>query len=226
MRDIRNMIDEIGGFKNESSSTLIGESKNGLSFSETHYVSEQNKKVPMFELGSKAVQLLVTGYSVVLRLKVLDRLEELETASSQPKQLTNKDLALMVIAESERAEKAELQLVEKTKMLEEITPKAQYTELVLLSDNTYTTTQIAKELDFSSAILLHKKLKEKKIMYKQSGSWVLYSEFTGKGYIKTRTYTHIDSKGNTQSSSLTVWTETGRQFLHSLFNSKLSKATA
>ena len=49
-------------------------------------------------------------------------------------------------------------------------------------NKTYTMTEIAKELNFKSAIELNKILAEKKIQYKVNGTWVFYSDYSNMGY--------------------------------------------
>jgi Rha family phage regulatory protein len=102
------------------------------------------------------------------------------------------------------------------KELAQAAPKVQYVDTVLQSVNTYATNLIAKEMGMS-AETLNKRLKEKGIQYRQSGVWVLTSKYQDKGYTKTRTHTYTRSDGSQSTAMLTVWTEQGRAFLHSLF---------
>lgn len=96
-------------------------------------------------------------------------------------------------------------------------PKIQYVDNVLRSVNTYTVTQLAKELGFTSGEALNKKLKEMRVQYKQSGQWLLYTDYSGKGYTKTKTESFTRNDGSIGTNTYTVWTEVGRAFLHSLF---------
>lgn len=95
-------------------------------------------------------------------------------------------------------------------------PKVAYVDEVLASDRTYTTTQIAKELDMTSAQALQKMLCDNGIMFRQSGQWLLTAKYSAKGYTKTRTHTYICSSGEQGTNTITVWTETGRAFLHAI----------
>lgn len=95
-------------------------------------------------------------------------------------------------------------------------PKVAYVDEVLASDRTYTTTQIAKELDMTSAQALQKILCDNGIMFRQSGQWLLTARYSAKGYTKTRTHTYICSSGEQGTNTITVWTETGRAFLHAI----------
>ncbi len=99
--------------------------------------------------------------------------------------------------------------------LQKQAPKVAYHDEVLTSKSTHNTNKIAKELGMS-AISLNRKLHELGIQYKQNGTWLLYHKHQNKGYTKTETYTYTNSSGETKTSMQTVWTEKGRQFVHSL----------
>ena len=96
-------------------------------------------------------------------------------------------------------------------------PKVQYVDNVLQSPNTYTSTQMAKELNMRTAEQLHRKLTEKGIMFRQSGQWMLTARYCEKGYTKNRTTVYTCSDGSQGTNTITVWTETGRAFLHKVF---------
>ena len=101
-------------------------------------------------------------------------------------------------------------------------PKVEYYDEVLQSNSTYTTNQIAKELGMS-AIGLNAELSSLGIQYKQSGTWLLYSKYQNKGYTKTKTHSFTDNHGKIQTSMATVWTESGRLFIHD--NLRIQKAS-
>lgn len=96
-------------------------------------------------------------------------------------------------------------------------PKVNYVDNVLQSPNTYTSTQMAKDLNMRTAEQLHKKLSEKGIMFKQSGQWMLTANYCEKGYTKNRTTVYTCSDGSQGTNTITVWTEKGRAFLHKVF---------
>ena len=84
---------------------------------------------------------------------------------------------------------------------------------VLESRSCLTTTQIAKELDMTVHDLT-RLLMERKVMYKQSGQYMLYADFARKGYAKNRTHSHYDSEGELHTRTYLVWTERGRRMIH------------
>lgn len=81
--------------------------------------------------------------------------------------------------------------------------------VLMHATKTYTTTEIAKELRFKSAIALNNKLSDLKIQFKQNGTWVLCSKYADLGY--------TDIKQNVLDSGHIVydrrWTQDGRAFL-------------
>ena len=104
---------------------------------------------------------------------------------------------------------------EQHKLIEEMTPKAEYADEVLESVSCYTTTQIAKEMGMT-VYDLTRELIGRKVMYKQSGQYMLYAEYARKGYARSRTHLHRDSEGNVYTEMYLVWTEEGREFIHRL----------
>lgn len=105
-------------------------------------------------------------------------------------------------------------------------PKVKYVDDVLQSVNTYTSTQMAKELGLRGAEQMHKILKEKGIMFKQSGQWLLTARYCEYGYTKPRTYQFTRSDGSSCTNTTTAWTEMGRAFLHKVFNIQKTQETA
>lgn len=121
--------------------------------------------------------------------------------------------------EASRAEQERLQAENQlqSRQLQESAPKVKYVDTVLRSVNTYTITQLAKELGFTSGEALNKKLKEMGVQFKQSAQWLLTAKYSAKGYTKARTESFTRNDGSVGTNTYTVWTETGRAFLHSLF---------
>ena len=99
-----------------------------------------------------------------------------------------------------------------------ITPAANYANEVLLSTDSYTSTQMAKELGMKSATALHRELHKRGVMFFQSNTWMLTASYSNKGYTKTRTFTYLKNRSEVGTKVSTVWTETGRVFLNKMFN--------
>ena len=99
--------------------------------------------------------------------------------------------------------------------IEALEPKAEYCDEVLDSVSCLTTTQIAKELSMTVSDLT-RLLEHRKVMYRQSGQWMLYADYARKGYAKSRTTVRRDIEGDMHTYTRLVWTEEGRRFIHRL----------
>jgi anti-repressor protein len=78
---------------------------------------------------------------------------------------------------------------------------------------TYTTGEIAKELNYKSASQLNKLLHNKGIQYKQNGTWLLYSKYADMGLVEIKQGVKHDHTYYNQQ-----WTQKGRQFILALFD--------
>ena len=111
-----------------------------------------------------------------------------------------------------------LQIQQKTigmqkQQIADMAPKAEYCDEVLESVSCFTTTQIAKELDMT-VYDLTRLLQERKVMYKQSGQYLLYADFARKGYARNRNHSYYDNEGVLHTLTYLVWTERGRRMIH------------
>ena len=106
-------------------------------------------------------------------------------------------------------------------IMREQAPLVEYAQNVLDSYDTFTSTQIAKELGMS-AQALHKFLKDAGVMFKHGSQWFLYAKYQAKGYVKTREHTYQRKDGRTGLFLTTVWTEAGRMFVRLVVQLKLS----
>ena len=143
-----------------------------------------------------------------------------EKADETPEELMSR--ALQVANETLKRKEARLRQLEDTnreqqQQLAAAAPKVAYVDNVLQSINTYTVQQIAKELDTTSN-KLYTFLSEKKVLFRQSGTWMLTSKYNGKGYAKTRTYQYTRNDGTSGTKTYTVITEAGRAFIHQIYN--------
>lgn len=98
------------------------------------------------------------------------------------------------------------------KEIKKSAPKVNYYDEHLQSVNTVTTTQIANEIGIEGH-KLNQILRDKGIIYKQSGQWLLRVPYNGWELHATRTQTFTRSDGSVGSSSYTVWTQKGRMFI-------------
>lgn len=137
--------------------------------------------------------------------------------------LDNPDFLIKALQElkNEREEKRRLQLENeiKTQQINEMKPKADYTDLILKSKSLVTITQIAKDYGISGK-RMNEILHDLKVQYKQSGQWFLYSKYQDKGYTHSETIKIPKADGSTDVKMNTKWTQKGRLFLYQLLKNK------
>lgn len=97
--------------------------------------------------------------------------------------------------------------------VEKLKPKADYTDTVLKSKGLLTITQISKDYGMSGQ-KLNSLLHAFGVQYKQSGQWLLYSKYHGKGYAQSETIEFKRSDGSPDTKLETKWTQKGRLFIY------------
>jgi prophage antirepressor-like protein len=110
---------------------------------------------------------------------------------------------------------------ESGKRLVEMKKRAEVAEnknaLLMHSEKSYTISEIAKEMEYKSAIEFNKILAKDKIIFKQNGTWLPYAQYAKSGYFEIK-QTILENK--TVVYNLRV-TQKGREFLinkyHDLF---------
>lgn len=98
-------------------------------------------------------------------------------------------------------------------------PIKQYVDTILSSTRTLTTTQIAADYDMS-AKKLNKILHEEGIQRYVNGQWILYKQYMGKGYTKSKTINIIRSDGRPDTVLNTEWTQKGRLLIHEILTAR------
>ncbi len=105
--------------------------------------------------------------------------------------IANHQLQLVKCENTQLLEEKNEQAAEIKKML----PKASYYDYVLSAEGLMPISTIAKDYG-KSAIWLNKWLHEHGVQYKQGQVWLLYQKYAGMGYVKSKTYTVSDDKGD------------------------------
>lgn len=138
MRDIRDMLEQLraaGG---------------GLLNFERTYRDSQNKEQPEFLLPKRECLILVSGYSVLLRTRIIDRWAELEAAQTSALALPdfrNPAAAARAWADQfERRQRAEFQAAELASENSTLKPKALIADKIYDADGLYTMAQAGKIL--------------------------------------------------------------------------------
>jgi len=202
LRDIRQMIEELRKVHDSN-----------LNDSEYQQVIDNRGYISEILLNERLSLCLASGYSVTLRMAIIDDWAAMKAKQSEPKSREQ------LLAESFLL--AQQVLAEREQQIKQLAPKAEFTDIVLKSTTCHTVTEIAKELGMT-AQELNKKLCDRGVQFKHRDHYVLYSNYANKGYTDTETVPYIGTNGETMTRIQTVWTEYGRVFIHSLFNSQLS----
>lgn len=119
--------------------------------------------------------------------------------------------------EQERVELAK-QLKLKTEHLEVAT---ELVDKLIHAPQQYTITQVAKELGISSAIILNNFLHQKKIQYKQSGTWMPYSKYVDAQLFVLKQTVLKHKSGEETIKYYSKLTGTGRLFVINLYQKSL-----
>lgn len=104
----------------------------------------------------------------------------------------------------------EMQIVELSEKVEDMTPKADYCDKILQCRGALATTQVAKDYGMTPNEL-NKRLKALGVQYKVNKQWVLYAKYQGFGYTVSRTGQNRNGAGSWID---TMWTQKGRLFIY------------
>lgn len=213
LRDIRN---------------ILSKGANAHNFVEVEYSDKKGEKRPMFNLTPKGCLILASGYNVVLREKIVDKLEEYQQAEKNTQvttlpNFTNPAEAARAWAEqfeqkqieAKRADEAEKQVLMLTAEVEQMQPKVSYYDTILASKETVTTTQIAQDYG-KSAKAFNQTLFELHIQHKVNGQWILYAPYIGHGYVHSKPVTITRTNGRSDVKLNTEWTQKGRLFIYDI----------
>ena len=101
--------------------------------------------------------------------------------------------------------------------IQELKPKADYTDLVLQSKGLLNVTQIAQDYGMS-AVAFNKLLEELGIQYrdKRTGQWILYAKYKKLGWVGSTSTNITRSDGTPDVAVHTKWTQTGRLGLYEI----------
>jgi Rha family phage regulatory protein len=186
LRDIKNLQEQVGG------ETTFGVSS---------YLSEQGKELPMYELDKKQTLLLVSGYNALLRLKIINRWEELE----KPKELSRLEILTLAL----EAEKKVIELQEK---IEVDKPKVEFAEQLLSATNSldFGTSCKAMNLPFGRNKMFEICRKLNFIMHNNQP----YQTYIDQGYFTLLETSYVNAKsGDRVLTTKTMVTAKGQNWL-------------
>ena len=176
----------------------------------TRHVEDEDKGVVKHDTLGGIQKVIVINESGLYSLILSSKLEQ---AKAFKRWVTSEVLPLIRQTGTYTIHRKQIETLHH--QIEVLEPKAEYCDEVLDSVSCLTTTQIAKELSMS-VYDLTRLLEQRKVMYKQSGQWMLYADYARKGYAKSRTKTYRDIEGDVHTRVYLVWTEEGRRFIHRL----------
>jgi len=174
MQDIRNLLEQ------------LGEDKGGLIFQLSSYFGENGKHNAMYELSKKEALLLASGYNPILRLKIINRLEELEVV---------KPRTHLEVIDSERA--LLISNIEKDKIIQSMQPKALFFDQVTGSEDCFDMADVAKVCNLGiGRNTLFQFLRDNKILRENNTP---YQNYVDCGYFRV-----IESKYNKPDGSVNI----------------------
>lgn len=141
------------------------------------------------------------------------------TTETTEKILDNPDFLIKALetlkAEREERRRLEAEVAQKSQIIGELQPKANYVDAILNNKGLVTITQIAKDYGMSGRemnALLHRN----NVQYKESGQWLLYKQHHDKGYTHSKTIEIQHKDGTNFVKMNTKWTQKGRLFIYEL----------
>jgi Rha family phage regulatory protein len=180
MRDIRAMLVELHG-------------EGGvLKFEHTHQDPQNGQSYPIYRLPKRETLILVSGYRLELRAKIIDRWQELERVASDPMAILNDPASLRQLLGG---------YTEKVLVLEghvaALEPKAVAYDRLATADGSLNITEAAKTLQVQPGHLF-KFLRTHGWIYKRAGSAtdVAYQDKIGSGLLEHKVTTVIRSDGS------------------------------
>ena len=207
LRDIRN---------------ILSQGVDAHNFVETSYTDKSNRQQKCYTLTKKGCLILASGYDVILREKIINRWEELETKERNKYQVPQSFAEALMLAakQQEQIEEQQRQLeanskeiVELNGAIAEMEPKVTYVDMILASKETVTTTQIAQDYG-QSAKAFNVILRNFGVQHKVGGQWVLYAKHLPFGYVQSDTFPIVRKNGTNGTVMHTKWTQKGRLFLY------------
>ena len=178
-----------------------------VSGNETPYVHPQNGQTySEFLLSYRDTMVVVSGYSVELRARIIDRWQELEAQVAKPVELSRMDILQLAM----ESEKARLLAVEQLAIA---APKAAFVDQYVEAAGSMSFRQVAKLLSANER-QFRQMLLDKGVMYYLGGVLTPYSQHQEAGRFEVKTGT---SETNGHAFSQARFTAKGVQWVAGLW---------
>lgn len=176
MRDIRTMIEGLGDVPNFG----------GI------YKDDRNREKPCFNLPKRECLILVSGYSVELRAKVIDRWMELEQAKPTPVAIDFRDPAILIGVLTT----LQSQLGEKDQVIAEQGERLQHLDRIEGAYGSMCLTDAAKTLKKGPQELI-RFMQSRDMIYKRVGntSWIGRQRFITSGLLEHKEHVYRGNDG-------------------------------
>jgi Rha family phage regulatory protein len=192
IRDIRNMLNQL-----EIQSAQFG----------ADYKDSKGRTSPCYNLPKRETLCLIAGYNAQVRMRIIDRWQELEEKQTPATPKTYIE-ALEKLLESE---KEKLVLKEELKAAE---PKVDFVNNYVDAKGNKTFRGLVKVMNVNEREFRNW-LHDSKIMYRLNGAWMPYSEYLHKGYFEVKT-----GEKDGKSYSLCYFTPKGEVWIAEKWNKR------
>lgn len=173
------MVDIVKMFKD------LGDEGGLPNFRDTYTHPQNGQKYKCYHLPKRETLCLIAGYNVQVRMRIIDRWQELE-AKGKPDLSTDVGKLLLI---QEMAAK-QLELISENKRISEslsiAAPKAEFVDSFVDSTGLKGFRKVAKILGINER-KFRQFLADNKIMYKQNGDWLPYAEHINAGRFVNKT---------------------------------------
>lgn len=204
MRDIKAMLDGLGAGL--------------LSFEDTHVNPQNGQSYPIYRLPKRETLILVSGYRVDLRAKIVDRWMELEAGAPSAAMLDPSDPKVMLAVFSHLQQ----QVAEKDGIIAIQTEQVKKLERIDAALGSMCVRDAAKTLSVRPVDLTNFMVGRRWI-YKRTGNknWVAYQDKIQAGYLEHADYLYFDEQGRERVSTRALVTAKGLVKLAELLNQPL-----
>lgn len=204
MRDTRVMLEELYG-------------EEGLpTFGDTYTNPQNNQKYPMFVLPKRETMILISGYNLTMRARIIDRWQELE-AKEQKNQIVLPDFTDPVEAATAWIEQYKEKQVA-LKQLELAAPKVQFVDDYVDTTGSKSFREVANIFKANER-KFRKFLQEHGMMYqKKNKDWAAYSKFIDKKMLQHKIIVNQDTG---RSYTLVYFTPLGIEYTAKKWNEYL-----